>query len=108
MGQCMTVEIAVESRIADAPTGGGRQCWRCGGAGTVVMEHSGETTPCGACLGKEAPKPCPECDQSAAKILWDLGTNTICWRCRNCGHRGPEFPGDKETDYEALKAWNEQ
>ena len=79
-------------------------CWRCFGK-KEVQAFNGTMTPCGACLGRDKPpEPCPACDSEQVKLLIDGAS--VCWHCRVCGHRGPEFHF-KCKDPDILDACNE-
>jgi len=77
------------------------KCWRCGGRGFVNVTDE-ETTPCGACLNIEPPKPCPKCQANQAKMRIEMFASACCWWCRACGFKGPT----SLVDSEALELWN--
>ena len=98
--------LELKSRGAGCPVPEKGKCWRCSGLGEVEMPD-GDSTPCGACLGTEAPIPCPKCGKDEAMLC--CMSSTIAWRCRQCHHLGPEFTAfSDESDMKALKAWNTQ
>lgn len=68
-------------------------CWRCGGTGIVVISET-EDTPCGACLGKQPPTPCPKCKSRRVKMCFD---GTFYMHCRDCGDRGLSALSDLEA-----------